>query len=200
MESPRNVEETLVEDLHVTYKCDQNDNLNCYEVEIFKNLSLLEKFERFLTDVPKNEFVAFVCDSSEKFYFTLVRTLLIHLGRGEPLNGLDDEGKFLTWISDITNKKKDLVLNSGYIRNRKKSPKIKYIVQLPQTTQKVSDNATSMYTSIKFGIDERLFGELLESKEVNQINELLGRIKQNGMDPFILPNLIGKFIYKIYNT
>ena len=196
-EIAKNVEETLDENFHVTYKCDPNDNLNCYEVEILKNLSLFEKFESFLENVPKNEAVAFFCDSSEKFYFTLIRTLLIHLGRGEPLNGLGDKGRFVTWTSNIITEKKDLVCNSEDFRSGKKSPKIKYIVQLPKTTQKVSDNATSQYTSIKFDTDERLFAELLESKEVNQINEILGRIKENGMDPFFLPNLIGKFAQKI---
>ena len=59
-----------------------------YEVEIYKDLSVLQKFERFLQKIPHDSSIVFMNKWDATFLPLFVKALLRHIGRKPPIDAM----------------------------------------------------------------------------------------------------------------
>ena len=126
------------------------DYFNCiHEVEIYTNLSLLEKFERFFEKVPHDSYIVFILNRrNAPFVSHFVKALLRQLGRKVPINAVRDQDIVQTWLSN-NEARRDLIAHASTLKDMK----AEFVVNLSPNVLSLENisvrrNVTSRYTDI----------------------------------------------------
>ena len=167
---------TLPRDYYLVYGYDYSHCI--YEVDEFKGLSLLQKFERFFEKIPHDASVAFINPWNSPWVPHFVKALLRHLGRKPPIDAKNDPDIVQTWLNEP---RRDLIAHSSTLNNMK----TKFIINLDYYSYEqlsAARNATSQYTFIFLSIpsqDERKAMTFLSSEKNKQSDEAYPIHKNN---------------------
>ena len=171
-------------DYYVIYGFDYS--LGIYEVEIYKSLSLLQKFERFFEKIPRDSSIAFIFNTANTpFVPFFVKALLGQLGRKPPIDAGCDTGMVQTWLS--TNEaRRDIIAHSSTLNNMKAEFIINLSSNLPSMIPPTR-NATSKCTHICFSTPstDELKAMIFLSSEKNKQSDSAYSMHRDNMKRYL---------------
>ena len=177
-------------------------------MEIYKSLSVLQKFERFFEKMPHESSIAFIINKMDAPFVPLfVKALLRYLGRKAPIMAVVDGNiswyRFKSWITGIkydqdiietwlsnNEPRRDLIAHSSSLYNMK----AEFIINLSDYFNNYTNeqmfatrNATSGYSHIRLPspfLDELQAMKFLSSK-INQTSDRVYPIHRNNMEKYL---------------
>ena len=134
----------IFKDYYVVYGYDYFYGV--YDIEIYTNLSLLQKFERFFEKIPLDSSIAFVFDKRNAPFVPLfIKALSIQLERKPPFDAMYDQDIVQTWLSN-NESRGDLIAHSSTLNNMK----TEFIINLSSIHERkfATRNAKTQYSHI----------------------------------------------------